>query len=88
MVASYDVSIHELIRKQVPQRLLEQGLDFALMTDPYHLRTVARFIVRNHLTQVDQALPEIVLERLKIDGRFIACKIPDWYISHLCTIPI
>lgn len=70
--------IAEIVRSQLPRTLADR-LHIELRSDPYHLRTTARF-------KDDSGRKyECQLENDRIGTRVLACRIPDVFLARLCV---
>jgi len=67
---------------QIP-RQLRGRLDVVIVADPYYLRTEIIVYDKNG-EQYSSGLLDVTLDR----GEFVDCKIPDWFIGHMCSIPV
>jgi hypothetical protein len=65
-----------LVMSQLP-RVLQDQLQVEISSDPYHLKTTARF--------GDQKGREFKTE-LERNERGIACVVPENFIAHLCAV--
>jgi hypothetical protein len=70
------------IYAQIP-RQLRGRLDIDIRADPYYLRTEIIATGKDGVPYASGPL-EVTLDR----GKFVDCKIPDWFISHMCSIPV
>lgn len=67
------------VGQQVPRAVAAQLQEISIRSDPYHLRTVARFTTHHG------RVLECVLEDERFGGRDIACKIPELFLARLCV---
>lgn len=68
---------------QIPRRLRGR-LDIEIVSDPYYLRTEIIVTGLDETTRYSSPI-EVTLDRR---GQYAGCKIPDWFISHICSIPV
>jgi hypothetical protein len=80
LIADYamdDIVIY--VGQQVPRAVAPLLKEVAIMSDPFHLRTIARFT-----THKGRVL-ECALENEKFGMREVACKIPELFLARLCV---
>jgi hypothetical protein len=81
-LASYEISIYDLVENQLDV-VLKYGWKVQLSTDPFHLATELLMF----LSDAKEFRHRVKLQPTLIDGRWIACKVPDWFVSHMLTVP-
>ena len=72
----------DCVYAQIP-RQLRGRLDVVVTSDPYYLRTEV-VIAGKDGTLYPSGPIEVTLDR----GRFVDCKLPDWFVGHMCSIPV
>lgn len=71
--------INQYVLDQLP-RAIKDRLQVEITSDPYHLRTLARF------TDDRGRKYETKLENEWFGAAKLACKIPENFIAHLCAV--
>lgn len=71
--------INQYVLDQLP-RMVKDRVQVEITSDPYHLRTIARF------TDDRGRKYETKLENEWFGAAKLACKIPELFIAHLCAV--
>lgn len=71
----------DLVHAQIPRRLRGR-LDVHVTSDPYYLRTEVTVVGKDGVPH------KCVLEPTLDHGRLVDAKLPDWFLGHICLIPV
>ena len=70
------------VYQQIPRQLLGR-LDVTIRSDPYYLRVEVIVAGKDGVLWPSGPL-DVTLD----NGTFVDCKIPDWFVGHMCSIPV
>jgi hypothetical protein len=75
------VRLLDLVYDQIPRRLRGR-LDVGVTSDPYYLRVEVTVVGK------DGVQHKCPLEPTLDCGHLVDAKLPDWFLGHICLIPV